>query len=73
MKKVKAKEPIMLYKPKITVGNMSKYDLVLRINWGFFNKTVVISREYPKLVENVVDEINEALAAAVDSHPYETR
>ncbi len=48
----------------------SKYELILTLKWGEFEKYVKVSRETYTFQQDLIKNLNEALVEGAESNPY---
>ena len=71
MKQTKTKPVMVLYPPRIEISSLTnKYDFILRLSWGDFNKDVKVNREEGSFFHKLIVELNKALLEGSETKPY---
>jgi len=62
---------VVLFPPKIEISPLTnKYDMVLTVRWGEFEKEIRLSKETFGLWNSAVRELNSALLEGSEANPY---
>lgn len=71
MKQTASDATVVLYPPKIELTSQTdKYNLVLRLTWGEFERIIKVSREDFGFYHKLTSGLNDALLEGSESNPY---